>query len=127
MRYSRQREAIIKLLSSTTSHPDAEWLYLKLREEYPNISLGTVYRNLRQLSEGGEILEIHSKGISHFDATTDEHYHMYCNKCGGIFDIDKEQVKLIVKESDEYTIEDFSLLLKGICGKCRNCAEQNPA
>ncbi len=119
MRYSKQREAIIKLLSSTTSHPDAEWLYVRLREEYPNISLGTVYRNLRQLSQSGEILEIHSKGISHFDATTDEHYHMYCNKCGGIFDIDREKVNVRVSESEDYSVSGFSLLLKGLCSDCK--------
>ena len=67
MRYSRQREALLQLLRSTTSHPDAEWLYEGLRKENPRISLGTVYRNLRQLADAGEIIEIASGTVSHFD------------------------------------------------------------
>lgn len=48
MKYSKQREALLTLLRSTRSHPSADWLYENLRKEFPNISLGTVYRNLAQ-------------------------------------------------------------------------------
>ncbi len=51
MKYSKQREALLTLLRSTRSHPSADWLYENLRKEFPNISLGTVYRNLAQLAE----------------------------------------------------------------------------
>ena len=57
MKYSKQREALLTLLRSTRSHPSADWLYENLRKEFPNISLGTVYRNLAQLAENGEILK----------------------------------------------------------------------
>lgn len=58
MKYSKQREALLTLLRSTRSHPSADWLYENLRKEFPNISLGTVYRNLAQLAENGDILKI---------------------------------------------------------------------
>lgn len=57
MKYSKQREALLTLLRSTRSHPSADWLYENLRKEFPNISLGTVYRNLAQLAENGDILK----------------------------------------------------------------------
>ena len=120
MRYSRQREALIELLCSTTSHPDAEWMYTRLRKQFPNISLGTVYRNLRQLADNGEILEVEKNGISHFDATTSEHYHLLCNKCGGIYDVEKDKIELSVKPVDNFTIDGYSLLLKGLCSNCKD-------
>ena len=119
MRYSKQRDALLKLLRSTTSHPDAEWLYTTLKGEYPNISLGTVYRNLRQLSENGDILEFQCGGISHFDATVSMHYHLKCNKCGKILDIEKESVNVMLKPNNLYDVEDFSLMLKGVCCNCK--------
>ena len=58
MKYSKQREALLTLLRSTHSHPSADWLYENLRKEFPNISLGTVYRNLAVLADSGEIVKI---------------------------------------------------------------------
>ena len=118
MRYSRQREALLTMLRSTKSHPDAEWLYEKLREEQPNISLGTVYRNLRQLTEAGEILELACGNSSHFDGDISPHYHMQCLRCKRIYDIPEKDVKVTVKTDPGFEINGFSLMLEGICGKC---------
>lgn len=122
MRYSRQREALLQLLRSTKSHPDAEWLYTSLRKEYPNISLGTVYRNLRQLTDTGEILELSDGATSHFDGDLLPHYHMKCSRCRGIYDIRKENVSVSVKTEDGFQIDGFSLMLNGVC---RNCQMKN--
>lgn len=119
MRYSKQREALLQLLRSTTSHPDAEWLYTSLRKEHPNISLGTVYRNLRQLAEIGDILELNDGMISHFDGDISPHYHMKCNSCGGIYDVHKDNVSITVKTMDSFRIDGFSLMLNGICKSCQ--------
>ena len=82
MRYSKQREALIQLLRSTTSHPDAEWLYTGLRKDFPNISLGTVYRNLNALSESNQILKITIPNDSvHYDNIYQKHDHLHCLKC----------------------------------------------
>lgn len=122
MRYSRQRAALLELLRSTKSHPDAEWLYTGLRKEYPNISLGTVYRNLRQLTDAGEIVELSDGAISHFDGDISPHYHMKCSGCGGIYDIHKDNVSITVKTEDGFRIDGINLILSGIC---RNCQKKN--
>ena len=79
MRKSRQREAIIRVLMSTTSHPTAEWVYEEVKKEIPNVSLGTVYRNLKLLKERGEILELEQTGhYRRFDGNSANHYHFRC-------------------------------------------------
>ena len=119
MRYSKQREALLRLLRSTKSHPDAEWLYICLRKEYPNISLGTVYRNLRQLTDAGEILELNDGATSHFDGDISPHYHMKCSTCRGIYDIHKNNVSISVKTEEGFLIDGISLMLSGVCHNCQ--------
>ena len=58
LKYSRQREAIKDYLSSVTTHPTADTVYMHIKEEFPNISLGTVYRNLNLLADIGEAIKI---------------------------------------------------------------------
>ncbi len=118
MRYSRQREALCELLHSVTTHPDAEWLYAKLKEEYPNISLGTVYRNLRQLVESGNVLEISCGDSSHFDANAKEHYHMHCINCGRLIDAPMEKISLNIDEAINFEIIGCTLIINGICQAC---------
>ena len=118
MRYSRQREALLELLRSTKTHPDAEWLYEGLRKENPHISLGTVYRNLRQLTDAGEILELNYGSISHYDGDISPHYHMQCDKCKSIVDIPKEDVSVNVRTETGIEINGFNLILNGLCQAC---------
>ena len=76
LKYSRQRESIKNCLMNRTDHPTADTLYLTVREEFPNISLGTVYRNLNLLAELGEITRFScGDGSEHFDFRTEPHYH----------------------------------------------------
>ena len=84
MKYSKQREALLTLLRSTRSHPSADWLYENLRKEFPNISLGTVYRNLAQLAENGDILKIStSANKEHFDGFVHRRYGRDKKSSGG--------------------------------------------
>ncbi len=69
LKYSRQRESIRNCLCSREDHPTADMIYASIRQEYPNISLGTVYRNLSLLVETGEIRKITTDGADRFDAT----------------------------------------------------------
>ena len=78
-KYSRQREEIKKYLSTRKDHPSADQVYAAMRQEIPNISLGTVYRNLTMLADTGEILRLRvGDGVDHFDYDTSEHYHFIC-------------------------------------------------
>ena len=78
LKYSRQRESIKNYLLHTEEHPTADTVYMHVREEFPNISLGTVYRNLNLLAETGDALKIPTpSGGDRFDGKTTPHYHLY--------------------------------------------------
>ena len=97
-KYSKQREAIKEYLSQTKEHPTADTVYMNIRAVLPNISLGTVYRNLNLLAEQGEILKINCQdGSVHFDGNLDPHYHFICKSCGKIYDIEMESIDFINK------------------------------
>ena len=104
MRYSKQREALLNILRSTKDHPTANDIYIRMREQDPKISLGTVYRNLAQLTENGLILRIDTEHDSvHYDGFTHKHYHFICNECKSVIDLDTEQIKIdeaVEKELD---------------------------
>ncbi len=77
-KFSRQRESIKEYLSHTKEHPTADTVYMNIREKYPNISLGTVYRNLNLLVEQGEIIKLSpGNGCDRYDCNTQSHYHLY--------------------------------------------------
>ena len=91
LKYSRQRESIKACLMGRKDHPTADALYTSIREQFPNISLGTVYRNLNLLVELGEIRKLScGDGTDHFDYDTSPHYHYVCKKCGKIVDLAME-------------------------------------
>ena len=86
--YSKQREAIITVLRDMKTHPTANAVYEKVKEQIPSISLGTVYRNLAALRENGDILAISiGDGFDHFDGDKSPHIHLHCRECKEIFDL----------------------------------------
>ena len=120
---SKQMEAILRCLSSTTSHPTADWVYQSVRREIPNISLGTVYRNLRRLKEEGRIMELDlGSDMSRFDANPKNHYHFRCNKCGHVFDVDEpvdESIDKRVAQKTGFKIDHHVLEFRGLCMDCQ--------
>lgn len=93
IKYSRQREFIKKYLASSKEHPTADMIYTHIREEFPHISLGTVYRNLALLTELGDIKKLTSTdGADRFDGNTEPHYHFICSECGSIIDLEMENI-----------------------------------
>ena len=124
LKYSRQREAVLTYLRSTKSHPTAEMIYLKIREEFPRISLGTVYRNLNLLAEQGDILRLNcGDGLEHFDATVEPHNHFICRECGAILDLEMSSIDRIDRVADENfsgKIEGHEIYFYGKCNKCLN-------
>ena len=123
LKYSKQREIIEKTVKSSVSHPSAGQVYDYLHPEYPNLSLGTVYRNLTLLSETGAIRKLHMPdGSDRFDGATDEHAHAVCICCGIIKDIettlDPGFAELVLKETN-FVMTGSQLLITGICETCR--------
>ena len=121
-KHSRQRDAIIAFLKSRNDHPTAEEIYTEIRHTIPNISLGTVYRNLTLLSDSGEILRLSFDGkADHFDGTIHPHYHFICTRCGGLQDIPlpyDNQLDICADKVFDGTIENHSLIFEGLCKSC---------
>jgi len=118
-RNTYQRQVILEILKSTNIHPTADWIYEKARKEIPNISLGTVYRNLKILKEEGLILELTDGKQSRFDGRIDNHFHFKCEKCGSIFDVEPEDIFIKYNlEEKGFTIRTIDINLTGVCSKC---------
>lgn len=123
VRKTKQRETILEVLRGTCSHPTADWIYHEVKKEIPNISLGTVYRNLRLLCQSGEIVELDLCGtLSRFDARTDNHYHFRCEHCGQLFDVDEPVNKEIdgrIARTTGFRVIYHRLEFRGSCLVCR--------
>ena len=91
LKYSRQGGAIKEMQRTRTDHRTADVLYENMKLIYPNISLGTVYRNLSRLADLGEIKKLSSfAGADHFDGRTERHCHFMCIRCQRIIDLETE-------------------------------------
>ena len=123
VRLSKQREAILGVLRSTTSHPAADWIYEQARKKVPNISLGTVYRNLRLLIQEGIIAELTFAGTpSRFDGNTRPHSHFRCERCGRIFDVAEPGHKEIdekIARKTGFEVLNHQLEFSGLCKDCQ--------
>lgn len=120
-RYSRQRELIHQALKGTRQHPTAEMLYQWLKPENPNLSLGTVYRNLNLLVEEGAIARM-AFPVERYDANTQPHPHFRCGVCGGVYDLELpydaalDEKALVASGHD---IKGHELLFYGTCARCK--------
>jgi len=126
LRKSRQRDAILRVVKGVTSHPTANWIYDQVREEIPNISLGTVYRNLKLLVEEGQISEIElARTLSRFDGNTQYHHHFICEQCGRVFDVsnDDRMERAMMDEiarGTGFRITHHRCELYGLCKDCQS-------
>ena len=123
LRNTKQRQMILEVLRSTYSHPTVDWLYQRVREEMPNISLGTVYRNLNLLKEQGVIQELRYAGQqSRYDGNSQPHYHLTCNYCQRVMDVDipvQQQLEnQLEKAMPEVEISGHNLEFYGACPQC---------
>lgn len=123
MRYSRQRELITEIIKGRKDHPTADMIYSSAREIEPNISLGTVYRNLKLLADDGVIitLETEDKRL-HYDGDLSRHSHFICSRCGKIIDLFKP-----AEIPDE--LKDLGLRVTGekcvYYGLCADCNDMD--
>ncbi|MFV0344361.1 MAG: transcriptional repressor [Anaerocolumna sp.] len=125
-KFSRQRESIKTYLAGTKEHPTADMVYMNIRNIYPNISLGTVYRNLNLLVDQGEIIKIsHGSGSDRFDYNPMPHYHFVCTKCSAVEDLILPEATIkdlnkIAGQGFDGTIEGNSTFFYGTCKNCKN-------
>ena len=119
--YSKQREVILNVLRSTDTHPTVNWIYERCREVLPKISLGTVYRNLTELKNEGEIIEVSvADGFQHFDGNPKTHLHFHCEECGAIYDClsPDDNLKSYIEEKLGCKVTAQKLVFDGICKSC---------
>ena len=122
VRRSRKRDAMLALMRSTACHPSADWVYQRMREQFPDVSLGTVYRNLKQLSEEGLIKSVGVvDGQERFDARTSPYSHFVCNQCGAVQDLPNcvsEEIIAPLGEEYGFVEQSYELHIYGICKEC---------
>lgn len=122
MRYSKQKEEVLKVVLESFDHPDAQKVYKTVKKRIPNISLGTVYRNLNTLSDEKLIRRVRNQdGNDRYDRTLTNHNHVKCERCGKVCDIsiliDDSKVSMIEKETG-FKITDCNFNINGICEDC---------
>ena len=114
MRYSRQRELVLRQVQNRCDHPTADDIYLAIREDCPGLSLGLV--------EMGRVRRVSIPGMAdRFDRTLSEHDHLYCTRCGKVEDVflDKTAINQMIEARKDLAIEHVSLNLYGLCSACR--------
>lgn len=128
IKFSRQRESIKDYLMHTTCHPTADDVYMHVRSTFPNISLGTVYRNLNLLVDQGEIIKLTcNDGCDHFDGMCEPHYHFICRCCNSVLDLslpNLDHINTLAAANFDGIIEGHSVLFNGICPDCKKKLEQ---
>lgn len=123
MKYSRQRDLILKALRENVVHPTADFIYTVLKEKEPNLSLATVYRNLNLLANEGIIRKIEGlDGVAHFDHNTHNHYHFICSKCNKVYDVPYDIAPDLAEKvlaATGMAAESCEITFKGLCCGCK--------
>ena len=122
-KHFRKRDAILAYLRSTDIHPSADMVYAKLKPEIPDLSLGTVYRNLSMFRQQGTIMSVGTvSGVERFDGNTEPHVHFVCQDCSAVIDMPQMQIPETMTDSAESMIgghvESCQLSFTGQCKAC---------
>ena len=118
-RFSHQRERIYQAVRSSHAHPTAEEVYSQLKPEMPRLSLGTVYRNLRQMAAEGRLAEVDGP-VARFDACLTPHTHFRCTGCGAVMDLELPYDPALDAQAakEGCTVTGHSLCFTGLCPQC---------
>ena len=122
---SKKRQAILDALCATKEHPTAEMLYHQLKPRFPELSLGTVYRNLGILAEEGQVVSVvRVAGQERYDAAAAPHAHFICRVCRRVMDMPlpdgMEQAFGCLEQDFSFVAESCAVSVTGVCGDCRN-------
>jgi Fur family peroxide stress response transcriptional regulator len=121
-RLTSQRLMILDFLRSTRTHPMAEIIYAAARRKMPNLSFGTVYRNLKFLQEHGFIKEFVVDKVSRYDERVDAHIHLICDGCRQIFDLADDKLTAQVKrlaQHHKFFSRSENMEIRGYCPNCQ--------
>ena len=128
-RNTRQKRAILNILRNTKSHPTADWVYEQARKEIPNISKGTVYRNLKMLVQSGHVKELKiDKKARRYDGACHNHYHLKCERCGRVYDLDvtlRRELNRWAAAKTGLVINGHNIEFYGLCHACSELERKN--
>ena len=122
-KHFRKRDAILQYLQSVTDHPSAERVFTQLKAQIPDLSMGTVYRNLNLFKQQGLAVSVATiKGVERFDGNTDPHVHFICQECDAVIDLMDmeipESLKSVAERSSGGQVAECQLCFTGICQDC---------
>ncbi len=125
-RMTRQKKLILEILRNTDTHPTADWIYEQARKQIPDISLGTVYRNLSNLKQAREIMELnYGSTFSRYDGNPSNHYHFVCDMCGRVYDLDLPLLEHLEEEVENRTGMQVTRHRLEFYGYCRDCRQKS--
>ncbi len=128
VRKSKKRDAVIEVLRAARTHPSARTIYDEAKKIEPDLSLGTVYRNLTAFKKEGVISSVgFVAGEERFDFVTEPHAHFVCTGCGCVIDVDlcgNERDFDSIEKSFGARVTGCSVVYRGLCAHC--LAESNP-
>lgn len=128
IRITPQRHAILTYLFKTDSHPSADEIYRALEKSFPNMSVATVYNNLKVFLEAGLVEELSfGDSSSRYEIKTKPHYHVVCRNCGQIEDFFSKSLldmEKVVSEQTEYLIDDHRVEFFGLCRECKKAVAE---
>ena len=128
-RFSQKREAILDCLRETKSHPSAEWIFHRLRPRFPDLSLGTVYRNLGQFKRQGLASSVGVVGgLERFDGEVTPHPHFVCDRCGEVLDLPAQPLPESIRAEVEtlgVQVTGYTCCLHGVCQICQSMEHGN--
>mgnify|MGYP001037231881 CR=1 FL=1 len=121
-KHSRQRDLVKEFLMTRKDHPTADVIYMNVRRADPNISLGTVYRNLALMAKDGEINRLSmGDGADRFDADTSPHFHLLCENCGAVVDLETEDIGAVLERAARRCgghVTGYVAYFYGVCPDC---------
>ena len=124
-KHSRKRDALLAILRETKRHPTAAWVHEALRRVYPDVSLGTVYRNLAEFKADGLVRSVgFVNGFERFDADTSPHDHFICTECGAVLDVFTD-TRTELSALRHRTGLDIRRADTSYYGVCPDCARKN--
>ncbi|RBW68115.1 peroxide-responsive transcriptional repressor PerR [Bacillus taeanensis] len=122
VRITPQRHAILEHLIESLSHPTADDIYKALEGKFPNMSVATVYNNLRVFKEVGLVKELtYGDSSSRFDCVTTDHYHIICDDCGKIVDFHYpglDEVETLAEQVTGFKVSRHRMEIYGVCPNC---------
>lgn len=130
-RHTIQRSLVFEAVNTLRCHATADEIYEEIVKKHPSVSMATVYRNLKLLSETGDIRKIEIPGgADRFDHRCHDHCHVRCEKCGRVFDVDMEYITGLernIKDNRGFTFTGYDIIFRGVCPDCLKSSDSTTA